>query len=135
MVMGRPRTYDRAQVALDLIEWAKKDDSINLNGFCISYNPPLEPSKITLWARECTDFRRAYEGAKAYLGERREQRLNENKIHVKAYDLNASTYDHFLKDERKQMAEHAAALQKDSNPTASLTTEQILSLKKIIDES
>ena len=29
----------------------------------------------------------------------------QNKLHVKAYDLNATTYDYFLKQERRAQAE------------------------------
>ncbi len=110
MPAGRPREHNRNQIAIDLIEWAKKDDSLNLNKFCALYNPPIPPSKITHWAKEEEGFRLAYESAKTFLGFRREEKLNGNELHVKAYDLNAATYDYFLKEERRQHAEFEAAL-------------------------
>lgn len=110
---GRPREYDRDKIARDLVEWAKLPDSINLNKFC-AINC-LAPPKLTLFANECPKFREAYEEAKAHLGYRREQLLNEDKIHVKAYDLNANTYDYFLKQERREQAEYEARLSADAN--------------------
>ncbi len=112
---GRPREHNREQIAQDMIEWARKDDSLNLNKFCALYDPPIPPSKITHWAKEEEGFRQAYESTKAFIGFRREEKLNANELHVKAYDLNATTYDHFLKEERRQQAEFEAALKSDEN--------------------
>lgn len=112
---GRPREHNRDQIAIDMIEWARKDDSLNLNKFCALYNPPIPPSKITHWAKEEDLFRQAYESTKAFIGFRREEKLNANELHVKAYDLNATTYDHFLKEERRQQAEFEAALKSEEN--------------------
>jgi hypothetical protein len=98
-VMGRPREHNREQIAIDIVEWAKKDDSINLCKFCAYYETPIPPSKLTNWAKEDDNFRQAYETAKLFLGARREELLNAELLHVKAYDLNARTYDYFLKEE------------------------------------
>ena len=108
MVMGRPRIHDRDEIATQLIEWAQLPDSINLNGFCCSREPPMPPSKITQWAKECDNFRQAYESAKAFIGQRREIMLSQELLHVKAYDLNATTYDHFMKEERKETLKYSA---------------------------
>lgn len=107
---GRPRIHDREQIALDLIEWAKQPDSINLNSFCCSREPPLAPSKISQWAKECDRFRQAYEAAKAFIGARREEWLHSDHLHVKAYDLNASVYDHFIKEEKLFMEKYKSEL-------------------------
>lgn len=115
MVAGRPREHDRDQIAIDLIEWAKLPDSINLNGFCCSREPPLSPSKIGDWARECDKFRGAYLAAKAFLGNRREKLLSENKLHTKAYDLNASVYDLFLKEERIEQSQREISMKKEES--------------------
>ncbi len=112
---GRPREHNREQIAIDMIEWARKPDSLNLNKFCALYNPPIPPSKITHWAKEEEIFRQAYESTKAFIGFRREEKLNSNELHVKAYDLNATTYDHFLKEERRDQAQFEAALKLDEN--------------------
>lgn len=107
---GRPREHNRDQIAKDLIEWAKLPDSINLNKFCAYYDPIIPPSKISEWAKEDERFREAYQSAKSFIGFRREEMLNSDKLHVKAYDLNATTYDHFLKEEKRQQAEFESKL-------------------------
>ncbi len=113
MVSGRLREYDRDQIAKDLIEWAKKPDSINLNKFCCSYPTPFSPKKISAWSFEDEFFRESVEIAKAFLGARREEWLNQEILHVKGYDLNASTYDYFLKEEKRIQAEFESSLRKD----------------------
>lgn len=109
---GRPREHDRVQIAKDIVEWAKKEDSINLCKFCALYEPPIPPQKLTLWSKECNNFREAYDTAKMFLGFRREEWLNAEVLHVKAYDLNAQTYDYFLKEEKRQLAEFENGLNK-----------------------
>lgn len=109
---GRPREHDRDAIMEELVEWAKLPNSLNLNGFCCSREPPLDPSKITHWAKECPRFRQAYSTAKAFIAQKREQNLALGNLHVKAYDLNAAVYDHFLKDERREQAEYEASIKK-----------------------
>lgn len=107
---GRPREHNREQVAIDLIEWAKKPDSINLNKFCAYYEPIIPPSKMSLWAKEDDWFRQAYESAKMFLGFRREEWLNQERLHVKAYDLNVNVYDYFKKEESRDQSKFDASL-------------------------
>lgn len=111
---GRPREHDRDKIALDMIEWAKKPDSINLCKFCAYYEPIIPPSKISKWADECDDFRQAYEAAKMFLGFRREEMLSQETLHVKAYDLNATVYDYFLDEKKTNTSKFEAALRKES---------------------
>jgi len=113
MVMGRPRLHDREQIAEDLVAWAQLSTSINMNGFCATRDPPLAPSFVTNWAREDSDFRAAYDSAKAILGMRREQRLSDGSLHLKAYDLNAKVYDHFLKEEWKESIKFESQVAKE----------------------
>lgn len=116
MANGRPQEHDRVQLAKDLVAWSELETSLNLNGFCGKYH--IVPSKVSQFAREDETFRLAYEEAKANLGERREVLLSQGKLHVKAYDLNACVYDHFLKEERRDEAKFTAAINtiKDDNP-------------------
>lgn len=107
---GRPREHDREQIAIDMIKWAEKYDSINLCKFCALYEPKIPPYKLSIWAKEDEEFRKAHEIAKAFLGFRREEWLNTEKLHVKGYDLNAQTYDFFLKEEKRQQAEFESSL-------------------------
>jgi hypothetical protein len=99
---GRPRKWDRDKVAQDMLEWAKQPDSINLNKFCALYEPPIPPSFITKWANQSEEFDQAYESVKSSLGYRREEMLTNNTLHVKAYDLNATVYDYFIRGERSR---------------------------------
>lgn len=115
--MGRPREHDRDQIAIDMIEWAKKDTSYNLNGFCCEAD--IAPSQITQWAHQDINFHKAYEKTKAYLAIRREQGLATGKVHVKAYDLNASVYDQFTRDERRAMMQFEAELKAKDKATYS----------------
>lgn len=102
MAMGRPREHDRNKIAEDMIIWAAKEDSLNLNGFCAEQL--IDPSKITNWAKEDDNFRQAYNISKSILAHRREKGLINGTLHVKAYDLNANVYDRFLKEERTSQA-------------------------------
>jgi len=114
MVMGRPREHDREKVAEDLIKWARKDDSINLCKFAALYDPPIAPSILISWTKTDPDFHKAYETAKQFLGFRREEMLNKDMLHVKAYDLNATTYDPYLKMERMEMTAYDSSLRKEA---------------------
>jgi hypothetical protein len=111
MVMGRPQEFDRNKVAQELIEWAKKPDSINLCKFCALHDPIISPSYLSIWAKEDDNFSKAYDAAKLFLGFRREEWLSQETLHVKAYDLNAKTYDYFLKEEHQQQAQNAVSLE------------------------
>lgn len=115
MPNGRPREHDRDKIALDLIEWAKLESSINFNKFCCTREPPIPATKLLLWSKEDEIFRMAYETAKAFLGSRREEWLSSNKLHVKAYDLNANVYDLIAKDEKMANAQFESSLRKDED--------------------
>jgi hypothetical protein len=113
-MVGRPREHDRDQIAKDLIEWAKLESSINFNKFCCTREPPIPASKLLLWAKENDGFRTAYETAKAFLGCRREEWLSSERLHVKAYDLNATVYDLIAKDEKIENMKMVSDLSKDT---------------------
>jgi hypothetical protein len=115
MAGGRPRTHNREQIAIDMIEWARKHDSINLNKFCALYDPPFAPQKMGLWAKENDEFRSAYDVCKAFIAYRREEKLNDNQLHVKSYDLNAAVYDYFIRTERREQAEFEAKIKEEIN--------------------
>lgn len=114
---GRPREYNREKIAEDLVIWAQKDSSINLNQFCALNK--IAPPRIVEFANENEIFLEAYNLAKAYLGYRREEKLQEGKLHIKAYDLNAATYDYFLKNEKRDQAKFESELKIKENTSAS----------------
>ncbi len=122
--MVRLRKHDRDDIAMQLIEWAQKDDSINLNAFCGQLL--LDPHKISEWAREEESFRSAYRVAKSLLAARRECWLSNETLHSKAYDLNAAVYDHFLHEAKREQAEFEADLKakQELQPTNTDTIDQ-----------
>jgi hypothetical protein len=99
---GRPREWDRDQIAHDLIEWAKRDDSINLNAFCCTREPPLDPCKLSNWAKEDDYFRQVFRATKSFLAVRREQWLTTEKLHQAAYNRTSKVYDVFEKEEARE---------------------------------
>jgi hypothetical protein len=104
---GRPSEYDKVAIAERMLEWAKQDDSININKFC-AYNDI--PARTFLeWVDDDIEFSRAYDKVKTFLGFRREERLNSGELHVKAFDLNATVYDQFNRAEKISMDDMAAA--------------------------
>lgn len=110
---GRPREHNLDDWAQKLVTWVHDAESVNLNAFCASYGIP--PSYLSRWSKENETFCQAYEHAKAYLATRRERKLTANELHVKAYDLNATTYDYFLREERRNQAEFEAKLKADDS--------------------
>lgn len=138
MTVGRPREYDREKIAHDLIEWAKKPDSLNLNKFCAYNDPIISPLAMLRWCREDEQFRIAYEKAKAFLAFRREEKLNNNELHVKAFDLNASVYDNFLKEDKQDAerfkaqvaAEQAQNYSKDESDKFDAVMTQLKEIRK-----
>ena len=83
--------------------------------FCAYYDPIIPPSKLSQWSLECDEFRQAYESAKMFLGFRREEMLSQETLHVKAYDLNATTYDYFLDEKKEKTARFVADLTKETD--------------------
>lgn len=127
---GRPREHDREKIGQELIEWAKQPNSINLNKFCCTRDPPLWPCQLSIWADECPIFRKSYETAKAFLGWRREEWLSAETLHVKAYDLNAATYDYFLKKEKRDQQVFEAKL--NSEEHASISADDVKRFEAIM---
>lgn len=94
---GAPRQYDYDELTRKLYEWSGLDDSMNLCHFCTIYlDPPISPSQFCQMKDRDDELCKAYEIARARLGARREAKLSKGHLHVKAYDLNASTYDYFM---------------------------------------
>lgn len=143
MGFGRPQEYDRNQVAIDMLEWAKDEDSINVNKFCALHDPIIPPRTLLNWIETDENFRRAYECVKSFIAFRREEMLNEDGLHQKAYDANLTVYDMFVKNDRiqdelrkhemsKQILEHQSKLQeKGSNR---IQEEFIESATKLMDQ-
>lgn len=106
--IGRPNEHDVHQIAVDLVVWSRKEDSINLCGFCAENEIP--PSLFSRWEKESDVFAKAFRIAKVAIGARRERKVSEGTLHSKCYDLNASVYDHFLRQEKRDQMEFEALL-------------------------
>jgi hypothetical protein len=130
---GRPIVHDRERLAKELIEWAKLPTSVNLNGFCCSRNPPISPIKLSLFSNENEQFREALQIAKAFLAERRERMLSEETLHSKAYDMNATVYDYFMREERMAQAKYEADL-KAKAEQAKYDAESLKQLSAVMDQ-
>jgi len=125
MVMGRPG-HDIDEMAIALLEWAKKPTSLNLCGFSAEHL--ISPRTVMHWAKTNEHFLRAYETVKGILGDRREQMLSEGKLHKSAYEKNTNTYDLYSKEEsREQLTFESDLKNKDANT-------QIENLSTLIDQ-
>lgn len=130
---GRPREHDRDQIALDLLEWSQKETSYNLLEFCVLKMLPAE--KISLWSRECPNFRQSVMIAKHSIGMKREKMLSRGLLHQKAYDLNAPVYDYFLKEEKRDNLKYESDLRRkeleeesEQLKTATVKLDEMMSL-------
>jgi hypothetical protein len=99
---GRPRKWDRDQILHELIEWVKLPENINLNKFCGTREPMLDPAMLSHWAAECDQFRQSYRAAKSLLAARREEWLGCERLHQKAYHLSNKSYNYFDKEEDRE---------------------------------
>ena len=112
---GRPVTHDKDVLADKLVEWAQKEDSINLNAFCCSLRPLISPQRLCDFVLAHERLGEAMKIAKSFIAARRELRLNEGKLHVRAYDFNAAVYDYYVKQERREDKEHEIEMKSKNN--------------------
>lgn len=132
---GRPIERNREQLAAELIEWSNLPDSINFNAFCCSRTPPLSPMKMMEYSNSNYEFRVAYEIAKAAVAARREMKLAKQEIHPKAFDLNATVYDQFAKNEKRGDLEYEYALKlKEAKTVSESQTAQFDAMMKMMNE-
>lgn len=138
--VGRPPEHDREATRLKMLEWVKDESQINLLAF--SEHVMIAPSVVIRMSKESEAFRQTYDLVRSIIGKRREQALATGSLHVKAYDLNAQTYDQYLKAERREDSEFESKLRTKENssippqdPLISDLLEEIKSLKKQINAS
>ena len=92
----------------ELLEWAKRDDSINLNQYCWEFNVPY--SAIISLRNNYDSFKDLFSIVKSAIAVRRETMLTEENLHVKSYTLNAFVYDQFMREEHMDRKEHEMKL-------------------------
>src|SRR5690242_6312159 len=95
---GRPREYDPDQIADEMIEWVKDEESINMAQFCADRG--YLPTLIWRLEKENEDFCYAYTITKLKLAERRERLMNADLLNYGSWQRYQRGYDPFLaKDE------------------------------------
>ncbi len=113
MVMGRPQEWDREYIMQEMLAWAKLPDSLNINAFCTSLDPEIDPDYLLRLSKETEDFRRVYRIVKAYLATRREEANSEKMLSDKAFSSGLRNYDLFLKEDWKEEKTFESSLRKD----------------------
>jgi hypothetical protein len=107
MAGGRPREYDYAQEGRELEAWAQLDTSLNLYGF--TKNKPYLASQMCEFAHASEEFSQSLKKAKELIALRREEKLNEGKLHIAAWGRSARMYDGLLKKQEDQDKDDDAA--------------------------
>lgn len=132
MVTGRPREYDRELIAQQMIEWVKRDNSINMCGFCSEYWVPY--SRMWSWADEDEQFRDVMEMVKLKIAQRREEWVSAKLLHQTAYGMNARVYDKPMHKYYREDAKYQSELKKEEvNAVPVKTTEHFESLMNQLD--
>ncbi len=98
--MSRPRIYDYEKEADDLLEWAKKPNSICLYGFCAQ--KPYLAQDLTDFSSRSDKFALAIKKAKQLIAYNRLNQVNENKLKESVYHRSARLYDTLLKDQEDE---------------------------------
>jgi hypothetical protein len=97
MVAGRPQEWDVDFLADELLIWARLPNSLNINGFCISLVPEIDPEYFRALVRKHPSLSQAFRIAKAHLALRREEAHSEKLLSDKAFCINVKHYDTFVK--------------------------------------
>jgi len=100
--MCRPREHDREALMEKMIAWAKLPTSLNINAFCTSVVPEIDPEYLREIVNKEEKFSSVYRIVKAYLATRREQANSDRKLSNQAYSSGLRHYDLFLKEDWKE---------------------------------
>jgi len=112
--MARPREWDREYLLEELMAWARLPDSLNINAFCISLRPELDPQYLRHLVREDERFSAVYRIIKAYLACRREEANSEKLLSNQAYSSGLRVYDKFAEDQWKDELRFEKDLNKET---------------------
>jgi hypothetical protein len=102
MAAGRPQEWDVDYIIQELAIWARLPDSLNINAFCTSLNPEIDPEYLRQISKKNPELSRTLRIAKAYLATRREEANTEKMLGDKGYAANIKHYDIFLKMDEKE---------------------------------
>lgn len=99
--------YDPLEIARQMLEWSKLEDSINIVGFCADRG--YVPNLIWRMDKENEEFAEAYMITKMRLAERRERLMNADLLNYGSWNRYQRYYDPFLaKDEDDKEDKDAA---------------------------
>lgn len=98
---GRP-PRDKDKLFTDLVEWAKRPDSIHLAKFASTYEPPFPTRALYKWKKESEDYEEAYLIAKDFLAWRREEWVNNDMLKDLPFKLNFYSYDYIAYENHKE---------------------------------
>jgi len=101
MAFGRPKEWDTDFLKREMLTWAKLPNSLNINAFCCSLDPEIDPEYLRQLVNKDPDFSRVYRIVKAYLCTRREQANSEKLLSDAAFKSALRHYDLFLKEDWK----------------------------------
>ena len=127
--MGRPLKYDREEEARLILEWSKKEDSINLLGFTTEREYPAE--YLSVWSNENPNFSQVIKLVKQRIAVRREKMLNEGKLHNSTWQRCAAAYDTLLRDHEREQKEFESKLKQKELEIASMS---LCDIQKGLDE-
>ena len=92
---------------------------MNLNAFCCIQEPPMSYDAMNAMVNEDPDFSQIYNATKSFIAMRREQLLSKGLLHVKAFEMSNTVYDHFVKAERREQLAYEQsikAVEEEQNP-------------------
>lgn len=99
---GRPRTWDYEFLTRELIDWAERPDSLNLNAFCTQRHIMISATTLIEIKDKCPELGEAYSYAKTHLATRREEANSEKLLSDQAYKCNLRVYDAINKQDWKE---------------------------------
>ena len=119
------KKYDMEEESAAILEWAKKEDSINLNGYCIERQHPAE--YISVFCKRSKEFDFYCGLALCYLAVRREKLVSAGKLYQGTWMRNASVYDRLLRYHEREQKQYESDLrigekEKDSINLSDLIT-------------
>lgn len=98
-----PRKFDPAIIIEEMLQWAKKEDSLVFAGFCAEHG--YMPELIWKFCQQIKEFEEAYVITKMYLAERRERHMNNDQLNYGAWARYQKWYDPFLSKHEDEEAD------------------------------
>jgi hypothetical protein len=112
---GRPREHDREDVARQMIEWAKREDSLTLTGF--SAKTMISSTIIRNWRSLDPNFRALTDIIYDIIAERRERKYNAGEIKDRSYSIHSRVYDGYLDEKLLEVYGKETKIKSDANIT------------------